>query len=42
MESLRKKSNRNPGNKKFLKSTKKYSGKPLKQTGTSGRQNFRT
>jgi hypothetical protein len=37
----KKESNRNPGNKKFLKSNKKYSRKPLQQTGTSGRQNFR-
>jgi hypothetical protein len=42
MENLRnKESNRNPGNKKFLKSNKKYSRKLLQQTRTSGRQNLR-
>jgi hypothetical protein len=41
MKSLRKKSYRNPGNKKFCKTNKKYSGKSFQQTGTSGRQNFR-
>jgi hypothetical protein len=43
-ESLKKKKKelkRNAGNKKFLKSNKKYSSKPLQQTGTSGLQNFR-
>jgi hypothetical protein len=34
----KKEQNRNPGNKKFLKSNKKFSGKPLQQTRTSGRQ----
>jgi hypothetical protein len=42
-KNLRKKeSNRSPGNKNFLKSSKKYRGKPLQQTRTSGRQNVRT
>jgi hypothetical protein len=41
MENLRKKSNRNPGNKKSLFSNKKHSGGPLQQTRTSGRQNLR-
>jgi hypothetical protein len=36
METIRKKNKTNPGNKNFLKSNKKYIGKPLKQTGTSG------
>jgi hypothetical protein len=38
----KKESNRKPRNKKLLKSDKKYSGKLFQQTGTSGRQNFRT
>jgi hypothetical protein len=43
MENLRKReSNRNPGNKKVFKSNKKYGGKVLQQTRTSGRQNLRT
>jgi hypothetical protein len=42
MENLRKKSNRNPGNKKFLKSNKKYREQPLQQTRTSRRQNLST
>jgi hypothetical protein len=41
VESFRKKElNRNPENKKFLKSNKVYRGKPLQQTRTSGRQNL--
>jgi hypothetical protein len=40
MENFRKKSNRNPGNKKSLTSNKKYSGKLLQKTRTSRRQNF--
>jgi hypothetical protein len=46
IESLKKKKKKdpdgNPGNKKLLKSNKKYSCKPLLQTGLSGRHNFRT
>jgi hypothetical protein len=37
----KKKSNRKPRNKKFLKSNKNIQLKPLQETGTSGRQNFR-
>jgi lantibiotic modifying enzyme len=41
MEShTQKESSRNPRNKKSLISTKKYSWKPVQQTGTSGRQNL--
>jgi hypothetical protein len=40
VENLRK-NQTNPGNKKFLKSNKKYSGKPLQLTRRSGGQNFR-
>jgi hypothetical protein len=41
-ENLREKeSNRNPRNKNFLKSNKKYHGKPLQQTITSGRKTIR-
>jgi hypothetical protein len=41
IESLKKEPNRNPGNKKFLKSNKKHSWKPFQETGTSGGHNFR-
>jgi hypothetical protein len=41
MENLRKKSNRNSKNEKFLISNKKISRKPLQQTRTSGRQNLK-
>jgi hypothetical protein len=41
MESLKKKRNKIPGNKKLHKSNEKYSWKPLQQTGTSERQNLR-
>jgi hypothetical protein len=37
MEYLRKKTKGNLGNKMLLKSNKKYRGKPLQQTRTSGR-----
>jgi hypothetical protein len=40
-ENLRKRNQANPGNKNFLKSNKKYRGKPLLQTRTSGRENIR-
>jgi hypothetical protein len=39
MENLRKKkSNRNPGNKKSHRSNKKHSGRSVQQNRTSGRQ----
>jgi hypothetical protein len=41
MESLQKTIKTDSGNKKFLKSNEKCNWKPLQQTGTSGRQNFR-
>jgi hypothetical protein len=37
----KKESNRNPGDKKSLWSNKKYLGRLLQQTRTSGRQNLR-
>jgi hypothetical protein len=41
MESLQKESNRSPGNKMLLKSSKNYSRKLLQGTGTRGRWKFR-